>query len=160
MKQTILIVDDEPANIRIIQSALDGEYTLLAATSGETAIEVARQSMPDMILMDVLMPGLDGIETAKRILDLAGADPEPAIIFVTSLDDAEKELSALTSGGTDYLTKPVHPRVLQTRVRLHMTNRVYVQYLRAVIDQRTKSLEEAREEARSVLTRTLGAGRG
>ena len=155
MNQTILVVDDEPANIRIILSALGDEYELFAARSGEAAVEIARENAPDMILMDVLMPGMNGVDASRRIIEQAGIDNEPAIIFVTGLDDRENELKALASGGVDYITKPIHPEVLMTRVRLHLNNRMYVQYLQAVIAQRTRSLGEAREQAARLLEQTL-----
>jgi putative two-component system response regulator len=155
VSETILVVDDEPSNIRIIQSALEGEYTLVAATSGEDAVTVARSSAPDMILMDVLMPGMNGVEACRKILEEASGELEPAVIFVTGLDDPQNENYALSTGGVDYITKPIHPEVLRTRVRLHMNNRAYVQYLRAVIDQRTRSLEDAKTEASRLLEQTL-----
>lgn len=155
MEGTILVVDDEPANIRIVQSVLGEDYSLVAATSGENAIDVARRAQPDMILMDVLMPGLSGVEACSRILEQVEGELEPSIIFISSLDDPQSESYALSMGGVDYITKPIHPEVLRNRVRVHMANRTYIQYLKAVIDQRTQSLEEARERARDLLSKTL-----
>ncbi|MGI4877002.1 MAG: diguanylate cyclase, partial [Janthinobacterium lividum] len=115
----ILIVDDEPANIEILDAALDDECNTCFAISGEDALAVARDTLPDLILLDILMPGMDGYETCRQIK----ADPKLAdvpIIFTTGLDDQEAEVRGLALGAIDYITKPFAPLVVRARVHNHL----------------------------------------
>lgn len=118
-KPVILIVDDEIANIELMGAVLEEEYEILFARSGDQAIEVARKAPPDLILLDVVMPGLDGYETCRRMKQdpaLAGVP----IIFTTGLDSIEYEVRGLSAGAIDYVTKPVQPVSLRRRVSNHI----------------------------------------
>jgi diguanylate cyclase (GGDEF)-like protein len=115
----ILIVDDEVSNIEILSAALEEEHEICFATSGEEALEVARTAMPDLILLDVLMPDVDGYEVCRQIK----ADPllaDVPVIFTTALGAQEAEVRGLELGAIDYVTKPVSPEVVQARVRNHI----------------------------------------
>jgi diguanylate cyclase (GGDEF)-like protein len=115
----ILIVDDEVTNIEILNAALEDEYEICFATSGEEAIRVALTVFPDLILLDVLMPGIDGYEVCCRLK----ADPLMAdvpIIFTTGLGDQEAEVRGLSLGAIDYITKPISPVIVRARVRNHI----------------------------------------
>jgi len=114
-----LIVDDEPANIEVISAALEDEYEICFATSGEEAIEVTRAASPDIILLDVLMPGMDGYEVCRRLK----ADPMNAdipVIFITGLGDQEAEARGLELGAIDYVTKPIQPGIVRARIHNHV----------------------------------------
>jgi diguanylate cyclase (GGDEF)-like protein len=115
----ILIVDDEIANIEILNAALEDEYEICFATSGEEAIKIALTVLPDLILLDVLMPGIDGYEVCRRLKE----DPLVAdvpIIFTTGLGDQEAEVRGLSLGAIDYVTKPISPVIVRARVHNHI----------------------------------------
>lgn len=118
-RATILIVDDEISNIEIMNAALEEQYEICFATSGEGAIKVARSVLPDLILLDVLMPGIDGYEVCRTIkADQMLADVP--IIFTTALDGQDSEAQGLALGAIDYVTKPIDPLILRARVRNHI----------------------------------------
>ena len=116
----VLIVDDVPDNIAPLHDALDAAgYTVLVALDGESAIRRATQARPDVILLDAVMPGLDGFEVARRLK----AQPETAatpILFMTGLTETEHLVAALDAGGVDYVTKPVKPREVMARMAVHL----------------------------------------
>lgn len=118
-RAVILIVDDEIANIEIMNVALEEEYEVCFATSGAQAIEVAKSVSPDLILLDVMMPDIDGYEVCKTIKAIPALADVP-IIFSTGLDDQDAEARGLTLGAIDYITKPVQPVILNARVRNHI----------------------------------------
>lgn len=118
-RPTILVIDDEPANIEIVAAVLQDEYDICFALSGEQAVAVARAARPDLILLDVVMPGMDGYQ----LCSLLKADPvlcDVPVIFATALDDDEAELRGLVVGAIDYVTKPIRPATLLRRVRNHV----------------------------------------
>ena len=118
-RATVLIVDDEIANIEIMNAALEDKYEVCFATSGEQAIEIAKSVLPDLILLDVLMPGMDGYEVCTTLKqDQLLADVP--IIFSTGLDDQDAEARGLSLGAIDYITKPIQPIILNARVRNHI----------------------------------------
>jgi len=116
----VLVVDDVPENIALLNDALDeAGYTVLVATSGEAALALAARALPDIVLLDAVMPGLDGFEVAKRLK----ADPETApipIVFMTGLTETEHVVAAFGAGGTDYVTKPIRPREVLARIAAHL----------------------------------------
>lgn len=116
----VLIVDDVPDNLAVLHDALDESgYTVLVATNGEQALARAAQARPDVVLLDAVMPGLDGFEVARRLK----ADPATAhipIIFMTGLTDTEHLVAALDAGGVDYVTKPIKPKEVLARMNVHL----------------------------------------
>jgi diguanylate cyclase (GGDEF)-like protein len=118
-RAVILIVDDEVSNIEIMNATLEDTYEVCFATSGEQAIEIARALLPDLILLDVMMPEIDGYEVCRTLkADRLLADVP--IIFTTGLDDQEAEARGLSLGAIDYVTKPIQPVTLCARVRNHI----------------------------------------
>lgn len=117
---TVLIVDDVPDNVAMLHDALDeAGYTVLVALDGESALRRARQALPDVVLLDAVMPGMDGFEVARQLK----ADPATAaipIVFMTGLTDTEHLEAALAAGGVDYVTKPVKPREVMARMGVHI----------------------------------------
>ena len=116
----VLIVDDVPDNLAVLHDALDAAgYTVLVATDGATALQRAAQAEPDIVLLDAVMPGMDGFEVARRLK----AGPETAhipIVFMTGLTDTEHVLAAFDAGGVDYVTKPIRPPEVLARMAAHM----------------------------------------
>lgn len=161
-RASILVVDDEISNIEILSAILEGEYDIYFAVSGEEALETARSVLPDLIMLDVMMEGMDGYETCRRIK----ADPLIAdlpIIFTTALGDQEAEVKGLLLGAIDYVTKPISPVVVRARVRNHLDNKRMRDELArmTVTDALTglgnrRRLERALIEETSRLARTEG----
>jgi diguanylate cyclase (GGDEF)-like protein len=119
MTPCVLIVDDQPANVRLMAEALKGEYELRFATSGAAAIEVAASGGVDLILLDVVMPELDGFEVCRRLKADERTSGIP-VIFVTAREETEDETTGFDAGGVDYITKPAKPAIVRARVRTHL----------------------------------------
>jgi CheY-like chemotaxis protein/DNA-binding CsgD family transcriptional regulator len=116
----VLIVDDVPDNLSVLHDALDESgYTVLIATSGEAALPRAAQALPDVILLDAMMPGMDGFEVARRLKANAHTAHIP-IIFMTGLTETEHLVAALECGGVDYVTKPIKPKEVLARMQVHL----------------------------------------
>ena len=116
----VLIVDDVPDNLAVLHDALDESgYTVLVATRGETALQRAAQALPDIVLLDAMMPGMDGFEVARR-LKVNPATAHIPIIFMTGLTETEHLVAALEAGGVDYVTKPIKPKEVMARMNVHL----------------------------------------
>jgi CheY-like chemotaxis protein len=116
----VLIVDDVPDNLAVLHDALDESgYTVLVATHGEAALQRAAQARPDIVLLDAMMPGMDGFEVARR-LKASAATAHIPIIFMTGLTDTEYLVAALAAGGVDYVTKPIKPKEVLARMNVHL----------------------------------------
>ena len=116
----VLIVDDVPDNLSVLHDALDESgYTVLIATSGEAALQRARQALPDIVLLDAMMPGMDGFEVARRLKAMAETAHIP-IVFMTGLLETEYLVAALEAGGVDYVTKPIKPKEVMARMGVHL----------------------------------------
>ena len=130
----VLIVDDVPENLSVLHDALDeGGYTVLVATHGEAALTRARQSLPDVVLLDALMPGMDGFEVARRLKAEYATRAIP-IIFMTGLTDTEHVVAAFRAGGADYVTKPIRPAEVLARIDAHMQNARQMRQARTALD--------------------------
>lgn len=116
---TILVVDDEPTNVQAVAEALRGEYRVLFALSGEEALSTVGSKNVDLILLDVVMPDLDGLAVLSRLKadDSTKAIP---VIFVTSVSDEANEAKGLTLGAVDYVVKPIRPSVMRARIHTHL----------------------------------------
>lgn len=116
----VLIVDDVPDNLAVLHDALDESgYTVLVAINGEAALQRAAQVLPDIILLDAMMPGMDGFEVARRLKSLPQTSHIP-IVFMTGLTETEHLVAALESGGVDYVTKPIKPKEVLARMAVHL----------------------------------------
>lgn len=118
-KPTILVVDDEVTNIEILCAILDADYEICFALSGDQAIDVAQTVQPDLILLDIVMPGLDGYQTCLRLKQDPALSHLP-VIFTTALDASESEVRGLSVGAIDYVTKPFQPVILRQRIENHV----------------------------------------
>jgi DNA-binding response OmpR family regulator len=116
----ILLVDDNPTNLKVLSAAITSAgWTALVATDGESALEQTDYSKPDLILLDVMMPGIDGFETCRRLKSRAQTEPIP-VIFMTALSDTVDKVKGLELGAVDYVTKPFQQEEVLARVRLHL----------------------------------------
>jgi two-component system alkaline phosphatase synthesis response regulator PhoP len=116
-KTKILLVDDEEDILELLAYNLEKEnYKVLTAEDGEKALELAKQEKPDLILLDIMMPKMDGVETCRRIREMPGGDA-PFIIFLTARSEEYSEIAGLEAGADDYITKPIKPRLLLTRIQ-------------------------------------------
>ncbi|MEW5789503.1 MAG: response regulator transcription factor [Pseudomonadota bacterium] len=130
----VLIVDDVPENLALLHDALDeAGYTVLVATNGESALQRARLSRPDVILLDALMPGMDGFEVARRLKADPLTQPIP-VVFMTGLTEPEHVEAAFAAGGADYVTKPIRPREVLARIAAHMRNARQMKQARTALD--------------------------
>jgi len=117
----VLIVDDVPDNLSVLHDALDESgCTVLVATNGDSALQRAAQALPDVVLLDAVMPGMDGFEVARR-LKAHPATAQIPIIFMTGLTETEHVVAAFAAGGVDYVTKPVRAQEVLARMRVHMS---------------------------------------
>jgi DNA-binding response OmpR family regulator/DNA-binding CsgD family transcriptional regulator len=120
--ETVLLVDDTPSSLGMLSDALEeAGFTVLLAQSGRKAIEIAARVIPNAILMDAIMPELDGFETSKRLKALEDLRDVP-VLFMTGLSETEHIVMGLEAGGVDYVTKPVNPDELIARLRVHISN--------------------------------------
>ncbi|MDO6708188.1 two-component system response regulator [Photobacterium sp. 1_MG-2023] len=119
-RKTLLLVDDEPANLQVLKNILSAEYRLLFARNGNRALALAASEKPDMILLDVMMPDMSGFEVIQELK----ARPELRhipVIFVTALSETENETQGFELGAVDFITKPVSPPIVCARVKNHLS---------------------------------------
>lgn len=139
-KQRVLIVDDSTDNIQVLMELLKDEYKIIAATSGEKALVLAKQQpMPDIILLDIMMPGIDGYEVCRRLKAQEETRLIP-VIFITAMTSNEDQYKGLELGAIDYLTKPIIPNLTKMRIGNHLKLRQYQENLEELVRQRTKRL--------------------
>ena len=133
-RDTVLVVDDAPGTLGLLNDVLEGAgYTVLVAQSGVAALAAATEVTPDAILMDAIMPDLDGFETCRRLKRHQALAAVP-IIFMTGLTETEHVLAALEAGGIDYVTKPVVPDEVVARIAVHVANARRMQGAQAALD--------------------------
>ena len=150
---TVLLVDDEPANLSVLSQLLEPHYRVLAANSGERALRLAAASLrPDLILLDIMMPGMDGYEVLRRLRDFEGTRAIP-VIFVTALDATVDEALGFSLGAMDYITKPIRPAVLLARVRAQIA----LKRMRDELDDRALQLEGEVQKRTEALNLALAA---
>mgnify|MGYP002635296015 CR=1 FL=1 len=142
----VLVVDDTPANLAVLKETLTPEgYKLAFANSGEKALEIAGQISPDLILLDVMMPGIDGYETCKQLKQNVKTKDIP-IIFITAKKETEDIVQGFKAGGVDYVPKPFQQEEICSRVRTHLELRELQKNLERKVMERTKQLNESRLE--------------
>lgn len=116
----LLVVDDEPANLQVLRHILQEDYRLLFAKDGAKALELAAREKPELILLDVMMPGMTGYQVCAQLKATPATSAIP-VIFVTALADVEDEAQGFAVGAVDYITKPVSPAIVKARVRTHLS---------------------------------------
>jgi sigma-B regulation protein RsbU (phosphoserine phosphatase) len=152
---TLLLVDDNPVNLQVLLRTLDGRgYRLLVAKDGRTAIEIARQAQPDLVLLDVLMPEVGGFEVCRTLK----ADPrlrDSPVIFLSALGDVSDKVAGLSLGAVDYITKPIQPEEVIARVDVHLNRHRLERELRHANHRLDRELAGAADMQRLILPRLL-----
>ncbi len=139
-RDIVLVVDDSPETLGFLTDALEKfGATVLVATEGAQALDVAERITPDVVLMDAVMPGMDGFETTRRMKRNAALAHVP-VIFMTGLSETENIVEGLESGGVDYVTKPIVLDVLFARIRVHLANARTAQSARHALDTAGRTL--------------------
>jgi putative two-component system response regulator len=137
----ILLVDDNTANLQVLRETLDGSgYTLLIAKSGRSALEIVRKGRPDLILLDIMMPEMDGYEVCRRLKADAETGHIP-VIFLTAMADSEDEAKGLALGAVDYITKPITPGLVRARVRSQLELKRHRDRLEELVRLKTREVQ-------------------
>ena len=133
-REVVLVVDDSPATLGLLNEALEAAgYTVLVAETGEAALELMQRISPDIVLMDAVMPGLDGFETCRRMKAGAATNAIP-VVFMTGLTETEHVIRGLEAGGVDYVAKPIAPDEVVARVTVHLASARLTRSARAALD--------------------------
>ncbi|AVA26386.1 response regulator transcription factor (plasmid) [Rhizobium sp. CB3171] len=157
-RDIVLLVDDSPEALGFLTDALEQSgFSVLIATSGSAALNIVERITPDLILLDAVMPSMDGFETCRRLKANAGIAQIP-VVFMTGLTETEHVVHALESGGVDYLTKPINVDELRARIRVHLRNARSAQSSRVALDVAGRHLMAVRRDG-SVLWSTPQATR-
>lgn len=141
----ILIVDDTPANIKLLNDILRNTYRISVAISGRDALDIARKEPPDMILLDIMMPEMDGYEVCQRLKASAETANIP-IIFITAKTEIEDEQYGLELGAVDYITKPISPPITLARIKNHLELKQARDHLEELVTERTRQLQRKVDE--------------
>ena len=149
-KSRLLIVDDEPGNIKILSSVLAGYYALSVATGGAQALQIAEVQAPDIVLLDMVMPEMDGIQVCEALKSNEKTRDIP-VIFVTSMSDSANEERGLDAGAVDYISKPISPPIVKARVKIHIQNYLSKRFLENLLSNKDTTLDDAKKEAESLL---------
>ncbi|WHA41878.1 response regulator [Agrobacterium larrymoorei] len=145
-RDIVLLVDDSPEALGFLTEALEQSgFSVLIATSGQAALNIVERVTPDLILLDAVMPGLDGFETCKRLKSNAAVAQVP-VIFMTGLTETEHVVRALECGGVDYLSKPINIDELRARLRVHLSNARSAQSARVALDAAGRHLLAVRKD--------------
>ena len=118
-RRTVLIVDDSPINIEHLAQVLKDEYRIKVANSGQSGLEAARSQLPDLVLLDIVMPGMDGYQVCRKLKENDATRNIP-VIFITTKSDMEDETRGLALGAVDYITKPFRAPIVKARVKTHI----------------------------------------
>jgi DNA-binding NarL/FixJ family response regulator len=157
-RDIVLVVDDSPETLRMLTDAIEeAGMTVLVAREGEHALSIIDRVLPDVILMDALMPGTDGFETCRRLKQNKALAHVP-VIFMTGLSDTDHIIEGLEAGGVDYVTKPLVPGELLARIRVHLANARISHSARTALDAFGRFLLAASHSGR-VLWCTPQAGK-
>lgn len=149
---TIMVVDDTPASLNILQDLLQGEgCRVMLFPRGEMALKAALRNPPDLILLDIAMPEMDGFETCRRFKEIAALKDIP-VLFISALTDAADNVRAFAAGAADFVAKPFHPSVLAARVKTQLRLRRSHAELEAIVQQRTAKMNLAHQELYQVIS--------
>ncbi len=148
-KATILVVDDTPHNLTLMSSLLRGDYQVKVANSGEKALAIALLEPPDLILLDIMMPGMDGYEVCERLKRSATTAQVP-VIFITANAEVDDETRGLELGAVDYITKPISPPIVLARIKNHLALQNYGRALEQKVQEVEASHEVIRRKGEEV----------
>ena len=147
---SILIVDDDPTNLRLLQEILNKDYKIYPAPSGERALAFLEKRIPDLILLDVEMPGISGYELIGRLKQDYRWQEIP-VIFLTAQEGREKEEQAFFLGAVDYILKPISAGVVISRVRLHLELETYKKHLEYMVERKTFQVQKVQDSILDIL---------
>ena len=156
VRPTLLVVDDAETNIDILLEALGEDYTVRVATNGAAALISVKKALPDLILLDIMMPDMDGFEVCRRLKEDPTARDIP-IIFLTALQETTDEAHGLELGAVDYITKPFNRVIIKARIRNQLELKRHRDHLEALVAERTWDLAEAHNRKTESLGRMAGA---
>lgn len=142
---TVLVVDDIVENIDILTGLLKADYHIKAATNGKTALAVAQKTLPDLILLDIMMPEMDGYEVCTALKKNPVTKSIP-VIFVTAKDQAVDEVSGFETGAVDYINKPINPAITKARIKTHIALSDQKKALEIEVKEKTQEINETRLE--------------
>lgn len=145
-KQTVLVVDDTPENIDVLKGILSDYYGIRAATNGALALKIVEKQPPDLILLDVMMPDMDGYEVCRHLKSDEKTADIP-VIFVTAKTETEDEQAGFELGAVDYIAKPVNPAIVKSRVKTHLALADQQRACMLQVHERTEELEETQKAA-------------
>ena len=140
-RMRVMVVDDTEANIDILLETLADDYKVVVATDGESALEDIEKSPPDLILLDIMMPGMDGYEVCQKLKKMEITRNIP-VIFLTALKEEGDEAKGLGLGAVDYITKPFNPELVKARVRNHLDLKRHQNHLEEMVEERTQEIAE------------------
>jgi sigma-B regulation protein RsbU (phosphoserine phosphatase) len=144
-KYTILAVDDTPENLDVVKGILSSDYIVKAATSGAMALKIAEKQLPDLILLDIMMPEMDGYEVCQKLKENEATKDIP-VIFLTAMDQTTDEKRGFELGAADYMTKPVNPPILKARVSTHLALKHSMDELQSTYDIIKKHKDRMEQE--------------
>lgn len=154
-RPTVLVVDDTPENLSLMSSLLKDDYKVKVANSGEKAIRIARSAPPpDLILLDIMMPGMDGYEVCRQLKADTATGNIP-VMFITARTDMEDEKHGLELGAEDYITKPISPPIFMARVRTHLKLKAAADFLRDKNQFLEQEVERRTHEVRALQEVTI-----
>ena len=148
-KQTILVVDDTESNIDILMDMLSDDYIVCVATDGESALDIVKKNQPDLILLDVVMPGLSGFDVCCQLKANRSTQLIP-IIFVTSLADIPDETYGLELGAVDYITKPFNMAIVKARIKNHLELKRHRDQMALLMARKSYELAEAYNRLKTI----------
>jgi len=143
-RKTILVVDDVSENIDILVGVLGADYNISTAKTGEIALEITKKINPDLVLLDVMMPGMDGYQVCARLKSNEQTKNIP-VIFLTALTQQEDEERGLMIGGVDYITKPFDPALLKARIKTHLELKSHRDNLEHLVEEKVKEIRRSRD---------------
>jgi len=156
-ERTVLVVDDAPTNLNLLASLLNPMYRVKLAPSGSKALAIALKAPPDLILLDVMMPGMDGYEVCRRLKQHESTRHIP-VIFLTAMQEPEHEARGFEVGAADFIHKPISPAIVRARVKTHLENKSLHDQLRhraaslsSELDERMVQLDRLRESTLFVM---------
>ncbi|GAB4301417.1 MAG: hypothetical protein Fur0034_15160 [Desulfuromonadia bacterium] len=150
-RATILIADDDPVNVQLIRLIFKDQYDTLYAADGVEALAMIRETRPDIVLLDIMMPGMSGYDVCRAMKE----DPELAaipVIFITALDSNDSEVEGFASGALDYITKPIRSHLLRLRVSNHLEMKRYHDLVKSQLDELERKNAELKEALSRVKT--------
>lgn len=153
-RRKILIVDDIPTNIAVLTEILMSDYKMICATNGKDALKLAASSIPDLILLDIMMPGMDGYETCRQLKSNDRTQNIP-IVFLTAKKEEADEVKGLELGAVDYISKPFSSVILRHKVRIHIELKLHRDNLEEIIQERTIEISKSHEKLHQEITERI-----